>query len=151
MSELSQSIGGPPFKVTIGDKTYSVGLVTNDIKIAYEKALYAKGREAVVSLRQDLTSEEYIAMMTGLADAHGNGDFAIEGKRGLKALSSPRGSFLILSLLFNVDESELLKIILADEAQVMSVFKAVLKESFPGVDFKDVTTGDAQLPKAPAG
>lgn len=137
MSELSQSLGGPPFKVTIGAKTYSAGLVTNEIKIAYEKALYQKAREAVVGLRADLSSDEYIAIMSSLADAQGNGDFAIEGKRGLKALSSPRGSFLVLSLIFGVDETELLNMLLLDEAQVQAVFKAVLRESFPGVKFED--------------
>ena len=151
MSELSRALGGdgPPFKLNIGGKTYTVGLVTQDVKAAYEKELFRKARESVAALRNDLPAEDYRGMMTDLAAKYEAGAFAMEGERGRAMLATPRGSMLVLSLLLGVDEQEVMRVMLADEAQVMAVFRAVLRESFPGVDFAEGGAPDS--PKATAG
>lgn len=137
MSELSRSVGGPPFVLNVQGKSYGIGLITQDVKAAYEKELFRKAREAVAALRQDLPAEVYKEMMLELAETFEQGKFAMEGERGQKMLGTPRGSLLVLSLLMGTDEAEVARVLMADEPQVMSVFQAVLRESFPGVDFAE--------------
>lgn len=146
MSELSQALGGSAPKHTIkaNGKVYSVGLVTQEVKVAYEKALYARAREGVREMKTDLDKDDYAEMFQTLADRYEAGEFALEGERGRKALNSPRGSLLLLSILMNVDEMEVIRIVSENEEEVNSVFKAVIKESFPGSRFEE-----PEAPKAP--
>lgn len=143
MSELSRALGGPPFKIILKEKTYNVGLITGDIKIAYEKEMYAQAIRAVGMQRQFLSEDDYKAMMKELAAQYSRGEFAMEGEEGRRLFNTTRGLFLITGLLLGVDQGEVLTIMLEDGPQVSSVIEAVIKDSFPGVNFDD--------PKAKAG
>jgi len=143
MSELSRALGGPPFKIILKEKTYNVGLITGDIKIAYEKEMYAQAIRAVGMQRQFLPEDDYRGMMKELAAQYGRGEFAMEGEEGRRLFDTPRGLFLITGLVLGVDQAEVLAIMLEDGPQVSAVIEAVIKDSFPGVNFDD--------PKAKAG
>jgi hypothetical protein len=139
MSELSNALGGaaPKHTISANGKTYSVGLVTQAVKIAFEKALFQKAREGCKALREDLDPDQYLSLMEKLAKAYEDGDFAMEGSRGKKAIQSPQGAVLILSLLMGCDAQEVLQALLSNESEVLTVFRVVMKESFPGVKFEE--------------
>lgn len=148
MSELSRALGGegPPFKLILKNKTYNVGLINQDVKVAYEKDLYAKSIESVSAMRAHLAADDYKGMMQELASRFTRGDFAMEGKEGKELFNTPRGVLLITSLLLGVDGAEAMRVMMEDEAQVLAVIQSVMSESFPGVSFEE--GGD---PKAKAG
>lgn len=158
MSELGNALGGSGSKhpLTIGGKTYHVGLVTQAIKLAYERALYARAREGLAALRGDLDGDMYAEGMFKLSEKYEDGEFALEGERGKKTLKSPHGVTLILSLLMGVDQQEVLQCLLTDETQVQNVFRSVMRESFPSAawDVKpaegEAASGGQSLPKAPS-
>lgn len=152
MSELSNARGdGPrhPFKAC--GKDYSIGLLTRDIKIAFAKSLYARAREAVKAMRDDMDKAEHQAMFDRLSDEYTLGEFSMEGKRGQAFLLKPVGRILLLSLLIGTDEHEAMQILVdADAApEVQSLLRTVLKESFPGV--KDEVLDGDDPKKAPPG
>lgn len=153
MSELSAVLGGDgtrhPFKAC--GKDYSIGLITQDIKDTFAKTFYAKAREGVAALRRDMDKEDYLALLSKMADEYTTGDFAMEGTRGQAFLLKPMGRVLLLSLLIGVSEHEAMQILVDDgaAAEVQSLLRVVLKESFPGVK-DEVLDGDAD-PKAPPG
>ena len=142
MSELSNACGGsaPKHKLTALGKTYEVGLVTNEVKIAFEKDLYHRARTSVATLRGDMDPEDYRTMMHDLAEAYELGEFAMEGLRGKRFLGKPRGTIAILMLLIGVGEQEMINIVLDNEPEVQSVFRVVMQESFPGakMDFSSL-------------
>lgn len=154
MSELSNAIGGsaPKHTLTANGKTYTVGLITQGVKIAYEKALYHKARERIKSLGKEVDDEDRTAMTDRIMTAYEDGDFGILGTRGRKILATPAGVTVIMALLMEVEEHDVLQILLDNEEDTQAVFKTVLSESFPGVKFpfvnKPEANGEPQGPKA---
>lgn len=153
MSELASVLGDSvrhPFKVR--GKDYSIGLITQDIKVAFAKSVYAKAREGVASLRSDMDKDDYLAMLAKLADEYTLGEFAMEGKRGQAFLLKPLGRIVLLSLLLGVNEHEAMRILVDEDAaaEIQVLLRTVMKESFPGIKDEVLDEGQ-QSPKVPQG
>lgn len=134
ISELSKALGNAaaPFDIESNGKTYHVKLVDQAVKVAFEKKLYQHAKDAVTGLRADLSSDEYIGMLTQLTQAYEAGEFAMEGTRGIKAIRSPKGALILMSLLLGVDEIETMNLAADRRDELAQALDAVIKESFPG-------------------
>lgn len=155
MSELASVLGDSvrhPFKVR--GKDYSIGLITQDVKVAFAKAVYAKAREGVATLRGDMDKDDYLTMLGKLSDEYTLGEFAMEGKRGQAFLLKPLGRIVLLSLLLGVNEHEAMQLLVDEEsgasAELQILLRTVMKESFPGMK-DELLDGDTESPKAPPG
>ncbi len=150
MSELSKALGNesPGHKFECNGKTYHVKLIDQSVKVGYEKVMYKYAKDAVTSLRHDMDSDQYVAMLTGLTEAYEAGDFSMEGKRGIKAITSPRGSILLLSLLLGVNETEVISVATQKQDELAVLLQTVIKESFPGAVFEKAPDESDDAPKA---
>src|ERR1051325_486436 len=100
MSELSSSLGGSASKhhILCKDKAYPVSLVTQNVKVTYEKCLYERARRAIASLKSISDKDYYEAKLDALVEKYQDGYFALESEYGKKALTKPGGSILLLSI-----------------------------------------------------
>lgn len=136
MSELSQLLGaaGEPHAIEHAGKAFRFHPLDQKRKNALEKKLYQNARKLVVAEREDLTSDEYVKRLQMLADAYEAGEFGFAAERAQKVLQTPRGVMLLLEAITDEPEESLLPLIAARGAEVNSVLKVVLAESF-GVKF----------------
>lgn len=111
------------------------------LKVEFEQRCYQYAREAVVALRSDMSDAQYLELLRELRDAHADGDFALEGKRGMKAVKTARGGLLLLCLLTGATEDEAVALLSAMPAEVSLMLETVMRASFPGITFKK--KGDA--------
>jgi hypothetical protein len=157
VSELSQALGGaaPKHRIECNGKVDPVGLVTQGVKVAYERALYEKARAALAGVRRDVDKDYYERRMDALVEKYQDGSFAMESEFGRKALQKPGGSILLLSLLMGttgpdgvtpLPELEVITLVSQKPEEVGAVFKTVIAESFPGVDVEKIA---ADLEAAP--
>lgn len=138
MSELSAALGGaaPSYTLVVDGKTYTMGLITQAAKVAFEKALFNKAREAARMMKEDW-GDEYGAKLDELSEKFQEGEFSLEGARGQKSLGKPWGVVMMLSILLGVDQQETMKLMTTHSDELVSLFKLVVKESFPGVKFDE--------------
>lgn len=164
MSELSNALGGsaPKHQLRCGDKTYPVMLVTQAVKVAYERALFAHARDALAAVRDVVDKDYYATRMDALVKTYQDEEFAMGSDFGKKSLGRPGGTVLLLSILLGTAVSkpngeiditpmpalQVANIVSQVPEEAAAVFKAVIAESFPGVDVEKITGGDS--PKAPA-
>lgn len=149
MSELSNALGGaaPKHKITTPDgKTYPVSLITQGVKVAFEKELFRRTRQAMAQIKTIVDKDYYERKMDTLIVQNEEGGFAIESEFGRKALTKPGGAMLLLSLLMGTPSKNdptdidpmpdmlLYSIIAQAPDEVSAIFRTVTKESFPGVD-----------------
>lgn len=165
MSELSSALGGsaPKHRITAGGRSYPVSLVTQTVKVAFEKALYEKARAAVASVKGIVDRDHYERKIDALTDAYLDGSFSIEAELGRKALTRPGGPVLLLSILMGsptadgkditpLPEIEVINVVAQAPEEVAAVFRVVMKESFPAADFEaaeaQIAAGGQPGPKA---
>lgn len=169
MSDLSSALGGsaPKHAIVCGGKEYPVGLVTQNVKVAYEKALYQKARAALAEFRGVVDKDYYERKTDALLDHYFKGHFALESEFSRAAMARPGGTLLLLSLLMGrsvadgaggmtiipFPELDLINVASQAPDEVAAVLKVVLAESFPAMD---VTKAEAAAaaegeigPKAP--
>lgn len=167
MSELSSALGGsaPKHTIVAGGKAYPVGLVTQAVKVAYEKALYQRARAALADVRAISDKDFYERKLEALVQTYQDGGFAMESEFGRRAMGKPGGSVLLLSLLMGavgpdgvtvvpLPELEVINLVSQAPAEVAAVFKSVVAESFPGVGVEqaaaDLETADPKAATAGA-
>lgn len=132
MSVLSEVIGNSvPHEFIHKGKTYKVGLITQGIKCAFERKLYARAVEAASLMKEAMTATEYQEHLAKLRDDYATGEYAFESNRGQKSLQTIPGIIAICSLLFHTDELDLIKLVNERTADIVSLLQLLLKESFP--------------------
>jgi hypothetical protein len=134
MSELSKALGnsGAAHEVECNGKVYRVKLIDQGVKVAFEKKLYQHAKDAVVALRKDLDSDQFVEMLSKLTTAYEQGEFAMESARCRKIMKTPKGSMILMSLLLGCDEHEALLVMSQKPQEFKQVLDVVIKESFPG-------------------
>ncbi len=115
-------------------KTYTVSLITQNVKLAFEKGLFARAKRAALELRDLLSPEDYLAHVKALNDDYISGQYAFESERGLAAVSTISGMVLLTSLLFGCPEDEVVPILTERKDEVIGLIQMIFKESFPGTD-----------------
>lgn len=156
MSELSSALGGsaPRHFLTGPDgKKYAIGLVTQNIKIAYEKELFRQARETLASMRPLYDREAYNDRLDALVKKNDDGHFSLGGEFSKAAMGRPRGAIMLLSLLMGTTVSkpngeiditpfpewELMKLVAAAPDEVDTILKVVIRESFPNIPESELT------------
>lgn len=152
MSELSSALGGsaPKHHIHCNGKQYPVNLITQAVKVAYEKALFEKARTVIASMKTMFDRDQYAAKVDQLADRYTEGYFAMESEYGQKSLKRPGGSVLLLSILMGqyspqgeflapMPELDVINIVSQVPEEAGAVFKVVMTESFPGVDVEKLS------------
>jgi vacuolar-type H+-ATPase subunit D/Vma8 len=135
MSELSRCLGneGNPFEIKASKKTYKLKLVDQAIKVNFEKRLYEHAKHAVLLLRKDLTSDEFMSLLKDLTQSYQDGDFDMAGPRGKKAMEGHLGALTLLSLLMGCDELEAAQVAQEKPEEFQAAMKAIMHESFPHI------------------
>lgn len=166
MSELSTALGsaGPKHRLTANGKTYPVGLITQAVKVAYEKELYHRARRALADVRAITDKDHYERRLDTLIDRYDAGYYAMESDHGRAVFGTPTGTLLMVSLLLGataangditpLPETEAMNVLMAAPEEAASLLKLVIKESFPDLPPEpDAAPGDTAGPKAdpPAG
>lgn len=166
MSELSNALGGsaPKHNLICKGVKYPVSLITQAVKVAYERALYEKARTALADIKPIVDKDYYERRMDALVERYESGGFAMESEFGQKALTKPGGSILLLSILLGIPaksattgepiiipmpELDVVNIVSQAPEETALVFKTVVAESFPGVDVNEIALnlGQEPLPK----
>lgn len=135
MSALAEVLGnsapGHPF--VYDGKTYAVSLVDQHVKVGVEKRLMADAREILRMEKEDteMSDDEYSKQRRLLNADYQAGEFAFESERGKRYITTQRGALHLSSLLFQVDEAEMLRLMAARGPEVSALVDLVLRESFP--------------------
>lgn len=152
MSELSSALGGsaPKHHISYNGVSYPVMLVTQGVKVAYEKALFQKVRDGLAQIRETVDKDYYEKKMDKLVDRYEEGEFAMESEYGKKTLGKPGGSLMLLGIILGkkqpdgdiipMPQLDVMNLIAAKPEEVAAVFRAVIIESFPGVKVADLAT-----------
>lgn len=133
MSELTAAVGGG-FEFKQKDKTYHVSLITQKIKAAFEKAQFNRARDAALALKDLMTRDEYLDHLKALNDDFISGAYGLESERGMTFAQSSNGSIVLSSLLFNISEDEMVKLLLECRDEITQLLSLVIKESFGTLD-----------------
>ncbi len=113
------------------DKEYRVRLVTHDVLLAYERALFTRARDAARELRSCMTPEEYQSHLQRLNDGYMRGEYSLQSELGQATLKTAPGMISLCALLWQVSEDEMLRLLTECGPEVASLLEAVVKESFP--------------------
>lgn len=144
MGTLSECGGATtPHQITHDGKTYTVGLVTQEVKIAFERKLFAQARDAALALKECMTPDEYRQHLKTLNDDYISGKYALESERAVSLLQTPKGCLLLCGLLIGADETELLRLLVRRKDEVTAMLEVVLRESFPQPEAGEEVTADA--------
>lgn len=129
MSALGEILGGThPFEHN--GKRYDVGMVTQDVKLAFSRKLFQRARDAARELRGCMTADEYREHLKALNDDYLEGAYDFESGRGQKALKTVPGMLSLCSLLWGCDEHEMLLLLKARKEEVSALLAVILRESF---------------------
>lgn len=143
MSCLGEVLGGAvPHQFFHKEKTYKVSLITQAVKLAYERHLYGKAKEAAAGMRELMNGEEYRQHLKELNDSYIMGEYAFESKRGLEYMQTAPGVLALASLLFDTDEMTLMKLVGERPDDVSSLIQLLVKESFPAEEGVQQETGE---------
>lgn len=112
------------------DKTYQVSLITQKIKSLYEKKQFSRARDAAIMLKECMNSSEYQEHLRELNQSYIRGDYSLDSENGIAYAQTAGGSVLLTSLLFNISEEEMTKLLLEAKAEVMALLSVVISESF---------------------
>lgn len=125
MSALSESLGtGHEYK------GHNVSLITQDVKLAFERKLFAKAKDNAKTMKELMDKEEYANHLQKLGDDFMNGGFALESTRGTDFLKTVQGITTLVGLLFSVTEDEALRLVKEGGVEVSSLIRQIIKESY---------------------
>lgn len=114
-----------------GGKVYQVRLVDQDVKIAFQKYLLRKAKEALAGFKDCYTPEEYRAGLESLRAEYEQGGFDFVSPRTANSLQTYAGMLHLVTLIFGVDEAEALSLLATAREEVNALVETVLRESFP--------------------
>ncbi len=122
-----------PLEFQHKDKVYHCSLVTQNIKLQFEKRLFARAKDAAIGMREAFTKEEYLQHIGDLNSKYLRGDYAFESEIGLDACKTITGLKLLVSLLFNISEEEAVGLAIECKEEMMQVVTMAIQQSFPGM------------------
>ena len=140
MSELSQIAGnhGVPYSLETPDGTVTFSLITQAVKIEFEKALYAQAKDALREDRAEMGDEWYERKLDALREQYEAGEYAFESERGKKALRNATWAVRFLQMITRLGGTPLtwekaLDLMASHGAEVKNILAQVLKDSFPSL------------------
>jgi hypothetical protein len=148
MSELAKTLGAsaPPHEITSRGKTFQLHAITEGDKVAFGKKCFLSARTRLNELKDELDPAEYEAQYKQLKEDYENGEFELEGRRGISTLKTLKGTTLLLSLIANVTEKEAKSILLEKPQEMRSMMELLIHEAFPDVEIEK----EPASPKVPS-
>lgn len=132
MSFFPEAVGDG-YDFTVNGTKHHCGLITQEVKSKFEKALFANAKAQLAEVKDLLTPEGYQAKADALAETYLAGGFAIVQQDMSKSpLVDPRNTLTLLSLLMGLDEVEMIALAAAAPGELTQVVRCVMKDSFPG-------------------
>jgi len=137
--------------LTIGERSVTVKMIDQGVKLAFERAFYAAARqreesqcldELTTAIASGLSADaidrlqqQHEARLDDLKDDYQCGKFALLSRRGRKAIAEPEGLVRLLTLIMSATEQEVIAALSdrAKQAEINSILSAVIAESFPGM------------------
>lgn len=117
-------------------------MITQKVKLAYERHLFQKEVEAVRLLRDAMTADEYLGQLEKLRQLYAKDYYAFLGKRGQKSLKTVPNMLFLCSLLWGVaDDDEMLILLKERQEDVSHLLSIIIKESF---QIEDEDEGDTE-------
>src|SRR5579872_6432451 len=98
MSALSEALG-VGHELTVGGKVYHFSLITQDIKVSFERKLFARAKELAKNYRELMDKDEYATHLLKLGDEYQAGEYALESKKGANWLKTVPGMSMLVGLL----------------------------------------------------
>lgn len=149
MSAMGESFGtyGVPHEFKLRDpegkvtKVYTLSLVDDAVKMALEKRIFERARDVLFSLREGMSIEHYEKRLDKLADDYQEGYFSpFTSEQGQKYLKTKSGALQLMALIFQCQEAEAASLGAdpINQAEIETLIKVVLQESFRGIDMKKV-------------
>jgi hypothetical protein len=130
MSTLGEVVGGS-HELSHNGVTYKISLITQKVKVQFERHLFAKRKECLLQIKEMMDSKEYADALEQLSKDYMAGLFAFEGKFGVEFIGTEPGQVYLVSLLFGIaDEQEALRLIKDKAQEVTSLLRLVIKESY---------------------
>jgi len=132
MGVLNECLAKPHVFEHKGRK-YKVSLINQDIKLKWEQAMFQRAKDAALGMRDLMTPADYRAHLKQLNDDYISGNYGMDSVMGMKAMQTPQGGLLLVSLLFGVDSTEAICLISERQADVIALLQVIMHESFPGL------------------
>lgn len=131
MSDLSAVLGnaGAPHQITHGDRTYTFSFITQRVKSAIEKRLYARAREQVYLDGGLLTPDERAAELEKARAKYERNGFSFYSEAFVQSLDTPKGCLLLLEVLTGETEEDVMTLLANRPEEVKSVLRVVVQES----------------------
>ena len=141
MGVVSEVLGnhGAAHTIDWNGKTYRLRLIDQVVKSAFEKARLAKAKEALATLKDVLTPEEYNARLDAKIKQYEAGEMEIFSEEGMAFIKTMPGMRLLLSLMIDCEANELMGLLLARKEELIPLISLILRESFPGIEMTQQT------------
>jgi hypothetical protein len=138
VSELAAILGnaGDKFEILYNNRSYKAKLIDQQVKDGFSKKLLGIKRDALFELKSGYSYEEYLERLDKLSDDFLMGEFDLVSKLGQKSLGTPAGMLHLCSLIFDIDEMEMMRLMADRKDEVLSLLQLILKLSLPQVTAK---------------
>ena len=141
MSANTEILGnhGASHLLSCNGRTYLARCLDRKMKTAFEKHLFKRARDMAAALKEegDMDEAKYEKHLLGLNDKYLAGDYSIMSKNGMAHLNSASGQLFLASLIFGVEEDEMLNVLVAKPTETSSLIKLVLTESMPDLKYSE--------------
>lgn len=120
---------GPPRTFEHNGRTYTVSLLTQKHKAAFEDYLKRRAMDTLRAMRGYIGHDEHLEDKKRLMRDIATGIYAFHGEVAAEALATPDGSIQLAAILFGTSHEDMAKLLVDRGAEVREILDAVMAES----------------------
>jgi hypothetical protein len=149
MSALDVAMGGdaPPHIFEHNGRAYKVRAFDVNAQLLYQKRVFREDRELLRETKEDYDADEYSKQLRMQSTAYMAGHYSFLSEKGQVFLNSNAGAQFVGAILFQTDESDFQRLLVARGAEVSAMVKLVLEESF-GVSAEQIAAAQKKTQEA---
>ncbi len=138
MSALSETLGNAasPHTITHRGKTYTISLVDQRAKTAFERWNFERDKERLREVKDILPPDDYAIRARALSDAWMGGEFDFESPSSMAAMQTEKGMLALARILIGCSEEEVICLAVERSDDLTAIMELVFKESMPEVPEK---------------
>lgn len=140
MATVSESLGAhaAPHEITLGERKYRFGLITQRVKSEFERWLAAAGMRAISDYRDILGPDGYKLSLDGIRRDISAGVYSWNGPVFVEAMGTVAGvSQLLASVSYDVEAKrpctpdEIINLTSVYDMELKTIYQTIVEESFP--------------------
>jgi hypothetical protein len=133
MSALARALGNasPKHRFEHDGTVYEVGCVDQRAKAEFELRLFEREKLRLEVRKPSMEPAEYEQQLVRLNRMYDRGRFGLLSRRGLAFFGEVEGMLALASILFGVDEAEMVHVLTARTAEVCALLNLVVRQSLP--------------------